>query len=619
MVDNEGGEDLAWFDHNEEGLRTSRGHKKVQDKIDSADILVSHNSKHDLAVLRGFSFNIENKLIHCTMLSEYLLRGQDKEKQWSLNAVAEFYGLEQKRNTVKDCYWDVGIDTYDIPSHILGPYCLQDCRLTLEIYNKQKAQMEGRQIKKLIDMQNEFLLVLLDMEINGLKLDTNIAENIIEKYSAKAEACANKIKEIVGEPRFNVSSSSQLSAVLYGGKLKLKWDEWVIKEYKTKSYSRYYEKSMEEVIDYAGLGFRPSPRNIRKDGYFKTDKKTIEALPANTRKKRDFKKLIINYSEYDTVVKSLRGKNSKTGLLTKIQPDGLIHARLNQTIAATGRLTSSDPNGQNLPRSGTSPIKQCFVPTLDGIMQVDLSQMEWRAAAFLSQDEIMINEVNSGVDQHIATVKELMKMKYTNKEDPESKLNRFHAKVFNFRMIFGGTEYGFYVDVNMPDFTLPEWKEIINNFFIKYLGLQDYHNDSIKFVMRHGYLELPTGRWFKFHKTVWKEGVKTYKINQIKNWPVQGISGGDILPLMAVVIKRGMQKMGMRSKIILTVHDSIIFDYAEEEKDKLARLLYNVGNNLSHYIKAYFGIDWNVKLECEVEVGPNYGELKYLSPKEVGL
>jgi DNA polymerase I-like protein with 3'-5' exonuclease and polymerase domains len=100
------------------------------------------------------------------------------------------------------------------------------------------------------------------------------------------------------------------------------------------------------------------------------------------------------------------------------------------------------------------------------------------------------------------------------------------------------------------------------------------------------------------------KGEYTYAENQIKNCPVQSLSGGDILPLMAVIIRRGMQEMELRSKLILTVHDPLVFDYKEQKQDQLARLCYNVGNNLVYYIKAYFGIDWNVPLEVEVEVGP---------------
>jgi DNA polymerase I-like protein with 3'-5' exonuclease and polymerase domains len=231
----------------------------------------------------------------------------------------------------------------------------------------------------------------------------------------------------------------------------------------------------------------------------------------------------------------------------------------------------------------------------------------------------MIEEINSGVDQHVATVREMMEMVFINKKDPTSKKNRDHAKVFNFRMIFGGTEWGFYLDINMPSFSIKKWRRIILSFWKKYHGLAEFHKANIKFVYRNGYIKIPTGRWFKFNKKHLKGGEYGYAINQIKNYPIQGMSGGDILPLMAVIIRRGMRKMGLKSKLVLTVHDSIVFDYLSEERDRLARLCYNVGNNLGVYIKNYYKIDWNVDLECEVEVGPNYGALKYLAPEEVGL
>jgi len=222
------------------------------------------------------------------------------------------------------------------------------------------------------------------------------------------------------------------------------------------------------------------------------------------------------------------------------------------------------------------------------------------------------------VDQHVATVVEMMEMEFISKKDLKSKENRDHAKTFNFRMIFGGTEWGFYLDINMPSFTIKKWRRIIHAFFIKYAGLKNYHQTCISFVFRNGFIKLPTGRWFKFNKKH-IQGEYTYAVNQIKNYPIQGMSGGDILPLMAVIIRRGMRKMGLQSKLILTVHDSIVFDYIAAERDKLARLCYNVGNNLGAYIKNYYEIDWNVNLECEVEIGDNYGAMKYLAPNKVGI
>jgi DNA polymerase-1 len=612
----DGSDDLIWFDHCDRS-RTENGLGKIQEAIDNASEVVFHNAKHDIQVLTAFGIDLSDAKIHCTMLTEYLLRGQDKTKEWNLNAVAANYGLDQKHDEIKDM-WDSGIQTYDIPDYKLGPYCIQDCLLTYQIYLLQRQQMEGEKISKVIDLQNEYTHVLSEMEMNGFRMDIGKAEAIIKEYGDIAEGYRLEMAEIVGDNRINLSSSQQLSAMLYGGKLKLKHKEWVVVEYKTKPYSDYREREFEEVIDYVGLGFKPDKKKQRKDGYFKTDKKTIEALPAGNQRKRRVKWLLVHYSRAAQVVKTLRSKTG-AGLLSKIQPDGLVHPNLNQVVAATGRLTSSDPNGQNLPRGNTSPIKKCIVPSLDGIMQVDLSQIEWRTAAWLSQDPVMIHEINNGIDQHAATVVDLMELTFKNKKDPESKKNRDHAKTFNFRMIYGGTEWGFYLDIDMPAFAIGKWKQIIVDFFKKYAGLDRWQQDSIKFVLEHGFLQLPTGRWFKFHKVGFEDGMPVYKYNQIKNYPVQGMSGGDFLPLMAVVIRRGMRKLGLKSKMFLTVHDSIVFDYLESEKKRLAKLCYEVGNNLDKYIRSYFGLNWNVDLECEVEAGPTYGDLNFIPYEEVGL
>ena len=390
----------------------------------------------------------------------------------------------------------------------------------------------------------------------------------------------------------------------------MSWKEWTIKEYKTVPHSTYRNKEIKEEVNYAGLGFKPLPKTLGKNGYYKTDKGTIKQLAAPTNKHREVKALLLEYSRTAKVAETLRGKSGK-GLLSKIMSDGHVHPKFNQTVSATGRLTSSSPNGQNLPRGNTSPIKTAIKPTLNGIMQVDLSQIEWRDAAWLSQDTTMIEEINSGIDQHAATVTDMMELKFIDKNDPESKQNRFFAKIFNFRMIFGGSHWGFFNDPNMPKFTLGKWKKILNDFFIKYSGLRSYHIKCIQDGMRYGELQLPTGRWFKLHKTILKDGVMTYKENHMRSWPVQGLAGGDTLPLMAVIIRRGMRKLQLKSKMILTVHDSIVFDYAEDEKETLVKLCYDVGNNLQRYFSNYYGIDFNVKLEVEVEAGPSYGELKY--------
>lgn len=619
IIEEEGGEreeQLVWFDH-VDVQTTQDGISLIQRAVDRADLLVFHNAKHDISVLRSFGISFNDTPLHCTQLTDYLIEGQNKAFSYRLNAVAERYSLGQKHDEVA-AYWDRGIQTFDIPDWLLGPYCLQDCNLTLDIYHQQVPRIHDLGLQKVVDLQNEYTYALEDMEYYGLFFNKEVAYQIIEENQRASQGYADQILE--GVPyadKINLNSPQQLSALLYGGVLNIRWREWTVKEFK--HHSTYKERPFSKIVNVKGLGFKPNPKDKKDDGYYKVDKTTITGLPAHTAKQRSVKKLLVLYSKHAQVVKSLQGRNGDKGLLANVCSDGCIHPNLNQTVAATGRLTSSHPNGQNLPRGNTSPIKTCFIARHDGIMQVDLSQIEWRDAAWLSQDEVMIAEINGGVDQHVATVKDLMEMEFISKDHEKSKENRDKAKVFNFRMIYGGTEWGFYLDIDMPSFSIKKWRRIIRDFFNKYSGLEAFHKKCVKFVYKNGYLKLPTGRWFKFNKKHLKGGEYGYAINQIKNYPIQGMSGGDILPLMAVIIRRGMRKMGLKSKLILTVHDSIVFDYLAEERDKLARLCYNVGNNLGTYIKNYYGIDWNVKLECEVEVGPNYGAMKYLAPEEVGL
>ena len=607
-------DDIIWFDHKDVEA-TADGILRVQEYVDQADLLVFHNAKHDIAVLCGFHIDFRDTRLHCTMVSDYLIEGQNKKYRYSLNAVAERYELGQKEDKVKEM-WDAGVHTYDIPDYLLGPYCLKDCQLTIDIYKKQMSRVAGTKLQKVLDLHNEFTYALTEMEFNGLLFDKERAEEIIQEYTKKADKIRALVLEGVPDAdKINLNSSQQLSALLYGGVLKLSWLEWTITTYKTQPYSIYREKKFTKEVEFEGLGFEPKKRDLKEDGYFSTDKFTIGSLNASNNHLRQIKIALVEYSRIAHLIKSIRSENHKKGLWAHVKEDGRVHPSLNQTVTANGRLSSSNPNGQNFPRGSTSPIKSIFLSSMGWFVHVDLSQIEWRGAAWLSQDKTMIHEINNGVDQHIATVKNLMELKFTTKDDPESKDNRTKAKVFNFRMIYGGSEWGFKLDVNMPNFTLKKWIRIIKEFFRKYYGLNNFHKHCIKTVYKTGKYILPTGRWFQFHRKIQKDGSFDYSPNQIRNLPISGMSGGDILPLMIVIIRRGLRKAGVEHKLALTVHDSLIIDTTDENRDKVAKLCYAVGNNLDKYIKAYYGLDWNVKLECEVEVGKDLMNLKYL-PKE---
>jgi DNA polymerase-1 len=598
IVANDGTQKVLWFEHQDSDGGWYTSVEFVRAYVEKADIVIAHNLKHDMTILRHYGISFEKTALWCTMVTEYLLSGQDtKNRTFSLAAVAEHYGIGTKLDKVK-ALWDQGVETYDIPQDLLTEYVISDCQLALDIYQRQQDHPEYKYIEKVHKLQMEFTLSLSDMELYGFKFDVDKAKEIVTKLNSEMKATEDEIKNICHQPHINIGSAQQRSALLFGGLLKTSHKEWVIQELKTKPESKYYEKKFDEETKFAGLGFT-KPKGVRADGYYSTDKSTIESLRCRTDAQRKIKSLLLEYSVVKKARETLLGKGDK-GLINKIRSDGHIHPNLNQAVTATGRLSSSDPNSQNMPRGSTSPLKKCIVPAYDLLLQADLSQIEWRGAADLSQDQVMLHEINSGIDQHAeaCTNPQLMNLKLT-------KDNRNDAKIFNFRMIYGGSPYGFYMDTKMPDKPLKWWKKVVFGFENKYYGLTGWQQDNITNVMRHGCLRIKTGRKFVFNKVG-----QEYNERQIKNYPVQGLAGGDILPLLAVIIRRGMQKASLESRMILTVHDSIVFDVLIKEKERLIKLIEIVLNNLVNYIKSYYNISWSADLAGEIEVGPNYADLK---------
>lgn len=598
--------EVIWVEHSSKP-NTSPNYQKevipVRKAIEWADTLVAHNLKHDMTILRNYGISFENKRLWCTMLVEYLLSGQDtRNLSVDLGSVAKRHGLPGKLDKVK-VLWDQGVDTYDIQDSLLEEYVLDDCDKALQIYLGQVPMVEAWGLGKVVDLQNEFTFALSDMELYGFKFDVDKAENMAASYYSRMVELEQQVKDIVGIPELNVGSPKQISAVLFGGILKVDREEWVMRSFKTKPYTEYKPVMRTTEIEMVGLGFDPPTHKRNKDNSVPVDKDTIKQLRCRTPEQKIVKSALTEYGKLKKAATSLKGTDGKKGLVTKVGTDGNVHPSLNQTVTVTGRLSSSNPNSQNLPRGSTSDLKKCIIPVFDEIMQVDLSQIEWRCAAQLSRDRTMIHEINSGIDQHTEalTSPDLMNMSF-------SKEGRTNAKIFNFRMIYGGSAYGFYKDTKMPNFPLKRWEQIVNGFIKKYSGLADWWYSSFTGVMHEGSMQLPTGRRFVFNK----QGTD-YSEREVKNYPVQGMAGGDILPLMTVIIRRGMQKLGLKSRMILTVHDSVVFDVVKAERDVLIDLIGKVIGNLESYIERYFGFKWFVNLAGEIESGPTYGDLSFVT------
>ena len=214
----------------------------------------------------------------------------------------------------------------------------------------------------------------------------------------------------------------------------------------------------------------------------------------------------------------------------------------------------------------------------------------------------MITEIKGGVDQHAAACVDLMEL-------PLTKENRTDAKIFNFRMIYGGSPFSFYKDPKMPNFSLKKWETIVNNFYAKYTGLKKWHDRLMVEVRRNkGYLINPTGRKLAFKKKK-KKGVWDYHRPNVLNYPVQSLAA-DIIHICMVEARNQVKEACPNTKFLMQVHDSLIFDSPKKEVDTAARICYNIFIDLPHYIESYFGFKWNVPLTGECEVGETWGTTK---------
>lgn len=593
------------FNHNEIEPRDQQEMiKEIQAEISTAGRLVGHNLKFDLNWLRKINIDFSHCKLYCTQVAEYLLRGQRIGKL-KLSDLSKKYLKAQKIDRVKT-FWDAGYETTDIPLNILLPYLEQDCINALAIFQKQTPLILERDMGALVKIQCETTRILSEIEYNGMKFNVERAQRAADDMAIRLEKIDWELTDAL-DFQYNLNSNDELSVALFGGEIKREGTEWVTR--KLKDSTKYYERKCIVKEKRNGMRFKaPKGSELKKAGYYATDKGTISQLVCKTNAQKKVKKFLIERSQLTKALSTLIGKNPKDdkGLINKVQVDGRIHSQYNQTVARTGRLSSKDPNGQNLPREGTSPIKESIEPEYDYIAGADLGQVEWRVAAFQSQDPIMLNEINNGVDPHRENAISVFGANPEDEHTKKFKEIRTIAKIVTFRLLYGGSAFGFWADPKMPNFSKKQWENIVDKFYKKYSGLKAWQDDNISQVYRNGgWLQSVTGRIFHFD-----QGAKGYEIRQIKNYPVQAMATADIMPLAMCIIYKKFKELKLKSKIIGQVHDSLIFDTISEELPIIAKLCTDVFNNLPAYIEMVWKFEFNVPLGGDVEYGKDYGHLE---------
>lgn len=582
--------------------------KEIISRINATDLLVFHNAKFDLTWLIEMGIEFDHKPIWCTMIGDYLLYGQNRDVSKSLNACCERRGFGHKVDQMAE-FWNNGIQTDEIPIDIHDKYVRQDVHLTKKLFLDQIKQIKRAKLEKIANITFEVSKILAHMEYNGAAFNREEAENYVKEYDAKLKILDEEIQATAGV-RFSPGSSDQLNAVMFGGYLKREVQELVAKGRKDGTYRMYTRKSILSE-KFPGLGFTPHESTLSKKTLkYSTGKKARLLMHCDTDQQKKFFKLLDERANAQKVYSTLIGKDSEeAGLLHKIGKDGRIHPNFNQCVTATGRLSSSNPNGQNLPRSGTSPLKKLITSSMGYIVNGDLSQIEWRMAAALSNDKTMIDELWNGFKVHDFVAQEYFGVKGLDPSDKAYKSARNHAKVFNFRMIYNGNGKSFYNDGTMPRHPLKFWEQMVDDFWKKYFGLRSWQKKNEKLVKSKGYLRNKSGRILTFHYNNDPDnGPIGYNFNAICNYPVQSGST-DLMFLAMVDIWKKYRKLGLVSKIIFQVHDAIVWDCPEKEVYIISKICSETFDNLPKLALDYYNWEINVPLTGEISIGKTYGDL----------
>ena len=487
---------------------------------------VGHNIKFDIQMLRHEGVEVRGFLWD-TMIMHYLL---DPDGRHSLNHLSQTllgYQPIEIESLIGRGTKQLTMDRVAV--ELVAPYCAEDADVTLQLFDNLLPRLEKDGAKELYKTIEEPLIkTLADMEREGVRVDSNQLAAYAEELNAQMATLEEQIRALAGEPTLNVNSSRQLGVVLFE---KLRIDPKP-KKTKTKQYS-----TEEEYLVFLSERHPIVPKILEYRGIKKLLSTYVEALP-----------LLINPAT------------------------GHIHTSYNQAVAVTGRLSSTNPNLQNIPVRDElgRPIRRAFVAS-DGdhlLLSADYSQVELRLMAHMSGDEGMIEAFRSGEDIHRDTASRLF---HTAPEEVTSDQRR-KAKTANFGIIYGISAFGLRQRMG-GDMSMGEAKEIIEGYFRSYPKVKEYIDNTIREAKGNGYVQTIFARKrFLPDINSANANVRSLAERNAINAPLQG-SAADIIKIAMVRVARRLSEEGLRSKMILQVHDELIVDTLRSEKERVKEIL----------------------------------------------
>jgi DNA polymerase-1 len=511
---------------------------------------IGQNLKYDIKVLAKYNVKVKGKLFD-TMLAHYLI---NPDMRHNMDVLAETY-LNYTPVSITELIGKKGknqLNMRDVPLEKQTEYAVEDADITLQLKEHFQNELGEANTQKLFDeIEIPLLRVLADMELEGINLDEDFLKSLSSELDSDILNLEKGIYEEAGE-QFNIASPKQLGEILFD-KLKL-----VDKPKKTKT-GQY--STAEDVLSYLAKDHKIIRDVLEYRGLSKLKSTYVDALPE------------------------------------QVEPfTNRVHTDYMQTVAATGRLSSNNPNLQNIPirTERGRQVRKAFIPKDNNyiLLAADYSQIELRIIAALSEEETMINAFKNGEDIHASTAAKVFNVPLNE----VTREQRSNAKTVNFGIIYGVSAFGL---SNQTDLSRSEAKELIDTYYKTYPKLRNYMSELVDFARDNGYVQTVLGRR-RYLKDINGSNavVRSAAERNAVNAPIQG-SAADIIKLAMINIHKKMNEASYKSKMLLQVHDELVFDVYKPELDELKVLIKNEMEN------AY---KLSVPLDVEIGIGENWLE-----------
>ena len=509
---------------------------------------IGHNLKYDIKVLSNYEIPVKGKLFD-TMIAHYLI---NPDMRHNMDILAETY-LNYQPVSIAELIGKKGknqLSMRTVPIAEQTEYAVEDADITFQLKQLFTGELESGNVTKLFnDIELPLVSVLTAMEIEGININIDFLNKLSVNLTEDINRLEKNIYEQAGE-EFNIASPKQLGIVLFE-KMEL-----VKKPKKTKT-GQY--ATGEDILSFLAKEHEII-RNIQEYRQYKKLQSTyVDALPNEV--------------------------NPKTGR---------IHTQYMQAVAATGRLSSNNPNLQNIPirTERGKEVRKSFIPRDENhvLLAADYSQIELRIIAALSEEENMMEAFKNGEDIHASTAAKVFNVPL----DEVTREQRSNAKTVNFGIVYGVSAFGL---SNQTDLSRSEAKELIDTYYETYPKLKAYMSAQVDFARENGYVEtvLNRRRYLKdinSRNAMVRSGAERNAVNA----PIQG-SAADIIKLAMINIHNRFEKEGFKSKMLLQVHDELVFDAHKEELEIIKPIIkYEMEN----------AFKMNVPLDVEVGVGENW-------------